>query len=128
MEAVEEALEENHDFKVPAEYLIQLLELVLKGNIFEFNKELFIQLIGTAMGTRAAPSYANFFMARKIDPKILELATLLTNGANPIIFFKRFLDDIFMVYRGSVEKLHLFLTELNKLHPTSKFTSCTTVV
>jgi hypothetical protein len=74
------------------------------------------------MGTRAAPSYANLFMARKIDPKILELATLLTNGANPILFFKRFLDDIFMVYRGSVEKLHLFLTELNKLHPTIKFT------
>ena len=82
---MQEALEENHDLKVPAEYLIQLLELVLKGNIFEFNKELFIQLIGTAMGTRAAPSYANLFMARKIDPKILELATLLSNGANPII-------------------------------------------
>ena len=74
------------------------------------------------MGTRAAPSYANLFMARKIDPKIIELATTLANGSNPILFFKRFLDDVFMVYRGPIDALHHFLTELNNIHPTIKFT------
>ena len=47
-----------------------MLELVLQFNIFEFNTGLFLQMIGTAMGTRAAPSYANIFMARKIDLQI----------------------------------------------------------
>ena len=32
-----------------------------------------------------------------------------------------------MVYRGSVESLHLFMAELNKLHPTIKFTMSHTV-
>jgi hypothetical protein len=127
LEAVKEALEENKDLEIPAEFILQLLDLVLKCNVFEFNSELFLQIIGTAMGTRAAPSYANLFLARKIDPKILELATFLANGTNPISFFKRFLDDIFMVYNGSVESLHVFLTELNKLHPTIKFTMSHTV-
>ena len=52
---------------------MNLLELVLKNNIFEFDEELFIQLIGTAMGTRPAPSYANIFMARNIDKNITRI-------------------------------------------------------
>ena len=122
IEAVREALQERDDLKIPSEFLVRMLELVLKYNIFEFNKELFLQMIGTAMGTRAAPSYANIFMARKIDQKILDLASNLNQGISPIIFLKRFLDDIFMIYTGSVTDLHIFLEELNKLHPTIKFT------
>ena len=39
-----------------------MLSKVLKTNIFEFNRELYLQKMGTAMGTRAAPTYANIFM------------------------------------------------------------------
>ena len=61
LEAVKEALEDvdDSDFN---EFLLRMLEIVLKYNIFEFNKELFIQLIGTAMGSRPAPSYAKIFL------------------------------------------------------------------
>ena len=69
-----------------------------------------------------APAYANIFMAKKIDPLICELAKRIENGENPLRFFKRFLDDIFTVYTGSLENLHLFLSELNNIHPTIKFT------
>ena len=41
---------------------MDLLDLVLNGNIFEFNNKLYIQKIGTAMGTRVAPTYACLFM------------------------------------------------------------------
>ena len=128
VEAAKEALDERYDKKVPTEFIIKLLELVLKNNIFEFNSELFIQMIGTAMGTRPALSYANIFMARKIDSKIVALA----NGddqesnthkpSNPVKFVKRFLDDIFILFRGSPQLLHTFLQDLNKIHPTIKFT------
>ena len=99
-----------------------MLEIVLRYNIFEFNKELFIQLIGTAMGARPAPSYANIFMAKKIDPLIQELAKNVEGGEDPLLFFKRFLDDIFLVYTGCLKNLHMFLSELNNIHPTIKFT------
>ena len=61
-------------------------------------------------------------MARKIDDKIVDLAKNYDNNENPIKFFKRFLDDIFMLFRGSLHQLHSFLEELNEIHPTIKFT------
>ncbi len=39
-----------------------LLELILKLNNFEFNGEHYLQIGGTAMGTKVAPSLANIFM------------------------------------------------------------------
>ena len=48
---------------IPIEYLRRMLELVLKCNNFKFNRKCFLQVNGTAMGTRVAPTYANLFMA-----------------------------------------------------------------
>ena len=72
--------------------------MTLKYNIFEFNQELYLQLIGTAMGIRPAPSYANLFMA-KIDKLAVDLASRFSDGTNPIKAWKRFLDDIHPVGR-----------------------------
>ena len=70
-----------------------------------------------------AVSYANIFMARKIDPKLLAAAEKYRfNGRSPIVFMKRFLDDIKMVWRGSTEDLHKFLSDINKIHSSIKFT------
>ena len=35
---------------------------------------------------------------------------------------KRFLDDIFIIFIGSIAKLHSFLSEINSIHPSIKFT------
>ena len=44
-----------------------LLDKVLKLNNFAFNNHNFIQVTGTAMGTRAAPNDANVYMGRLED-------------------------------------------------------------
>ena len=118
LESVKEALEERSVKDVPTDFIISLLQIILMCNIFQFNSEYFLQVIGTAMGAVPAVSYANLFMARKIDPKILAAAQKYgTNQENPIIFLlKRFLDDVIMAWRGSIENLHLFLKDLNSLH------------
>ena len=41
---------------------------------------------------------------------------------NPIKFFKRFLDDIIMIFKGNSEQLHSFLKEINKIHSSIQFT------
>ena len=75
------------------------------------------------MGSKPAPSYANIHMAKKIDPKFWEIATKCTAGGEiPIKLLKHFLDDIFMVYTGSVSNLHIIFEETNKIHPKIKFT------
>ena len=40
-------------------YIIELLDVVLTNNHFEFDGTLYHQVSGTAMGTKLAPSYAN---------------------------------------------------------------------
>ena len=36
------------------------IDIVLQNNVFEFNESFYLQNQGTAMGTKMAPSYANY--------------------------------------------------------------------
>ena len=55
------------------------------------------------------PPYANIFMDRKIDRKIMEIIEKYSEqGEIPIKFMKRFLDDIFLIFTGSIKNLHKF--------------------
>ena len=73
VQATREALYRRMDQSVPTEFIVTLLELLNKWNIFEFNGSLYQQLHGTAMGQTHAPDYADIFMS-VIDKKILERA------------------------------------------------------
>ena len=100
-----------------------LMEVLLKYNIFTFNEGTFLQQIGAPMGSPPVPSYANIFMATKIDPQIPTAAQKSTQGnTNPIQLMKRFLDDIFLIFNGKSRQLHSMFDELNRIHPTIKFT------
>ena len=118
-----EALNEHNDKDIPSVLVAKLMELILKYNIFEFNGDLFQQLIGTAMGSKPAPSYANIYIAKKIDPEVDRLGMKYgQNGSSALILFKRFLDDLFLLFKGTSKQLHNFFEELNEVHPTLKFT------
>ena len=123
VECVQKRLETNMNSEVPGMYVTRLLELLMKYNVFQFNEVLYQQIVGTAMGSAPAPDYANIFMDMKIDKKIMEIANKYSvNNVIPLKFMKRFLDDIFAIYTGSIESLHKMFNELNTIHPTIKFT------
>ena len=119
LDCLEEALNTREDKSIPTAFLVTLMALVLMRNIFEFDGMLFMQLIGTAMGTRAAPTFANLFMG-KIDKLIQKAAFFGTK--NLIMFYKRFIDDILLIWCGTEAELLQFLDTINSLHPTIKFT------
>ena len=96
MQATREGLDRRANKTVPTDFIVKLLELLTKWNIFEFNGELYQQLEGTAMGQTHAPDYADIFMA-VIDKLILEAAASHGEGVFPIRLMKRFLDDLFRV-------------------------------
>ena len=60
-------------------------------------------------------------MAKKFDPRILKIPTVLSNHSEKKTY-ETFLDDIFIVFTGSVTKLHMLFDEINKTHPKTKFT------
>ena len=98
------------------------MQVILDYSVFEFGGNMYQQQFGTSMGSKLAPPYANIFMANS-ESKIKEIAKKFKeNGQSAIQFFKRFLDDIFLIPLGSLKKLHEFFTEINTLHPTIKFT------
>jgi len=93
-----------------------LLEYVLYMNNFDFNDLHYLQVGGTAMGTKVAPSFANIFMA-DFEDKWVYNYTL-----QPTIWL-RFIDDIFMIWDHGEDTLQIFLQHLNTCHRTIKFTS-----
>ena len=121
---LKEALEEREDKSIPSDFLVKLMDLVQKLNIFEFHDgQLWKQKHGVAMGINPAPSFANIYMARRIDEKIKQLLNQYgENGNLSYIMLKRFLDDLFHIFHGTTKKLHQMYDQINKIHPTLKFT------
>ena len=101
---------------ISTETLCDLIRIILTMNNFSFDDKHYLQMHGTAMGTRMAPSYANLFLAK------LETDALSRSPHQPHTWW-RYIDDIFMIWTHSVDDLHTFTTFLNNIHPTIKFTS-----
>ena len=63
-------LELRDNKQISSDTLIELAEIILKSNLFEFDQKTFKQVRGTAIGTNFAPPYAILFMA-DLEEKIL---------------------------------------------------------
>ena len=107
--------------EMPTDFLMELLRLVLECNTFEFDGKVYQQKQGIATGTVAAPSIANLDMGNK-EKEIL-------STKNPYIkniykgYYKRYIDDIFLMFRGTRAELQGLMEYMNGLFPTIKFTS-----
>ena len=88
---------------------------MLRNNNFEFNENHYLQTLGTAIGTKMAPSYANLFMDR------LERRLLSQAQVKPYIWL-RYIDDVLMVWTGSELEMVEYLNYINEAHETIKFT------
>ena len=97
------------------EVIGELINLVLKHNVFEFNEKFYLQTQGTAMGTKMAPAYANLFMG-KLEKDLINIAN------QHIHTWKRFIDDIFIIWTGTTQEFESYMKKINQIHPTIKFT------
>lgn len=110
MSAVRRAFRNNPDRNRPDEQLLELLHINLACNDFEFNKQTFLQVKGTAMGKRFSPAYANIYMADWEESVFAKCPKL------PEIYL-RYLDDIWGIWTYSREDFEQFATILNDHHP-----------
>ncbi|XP_037101527.1 uncharacterized protein LOC119119330 [Syngnathus acus] len=116
LEAVRNVLTRNPVVGRPDKHILALLELNLTKNDFQFNKEWFLQVKGTAMGKRFSPAYANIYMAE------WEEGALAQSPKKPITYL-RYLDDIWGIWGDSREEFDLFLKTLNDQHPSINLTA-----
>ena len=80
-------------------YIIELQEVVLTNNHFEFNGKHYHQVSGTAMGTKFAPSHAYLFMTKFEEKYVYKYSP------QPKLW-KRFRDEIYLY--GLMEWIHFW--------------------
>ena len=112
------------DSRFKKDFILDSIQFILENNTFEFNNNSFIQILGTTMGTKFAPVYANLVLA------FLE-ETLYKNVEDTYgkdfadkfrLTWKRYLDDCFLFWeqkQGDIGAIHKLLQDL---HPKIKFT------
>ena len=67
------------------------------------------------MGTKTTPPYANIFMGRHEE-------TIREAFIWAIPFWKRFINDILLIFLGTNKQLQSMKDFMNNLHPTIRFT------
>ena len=101
---------------IPTGTLCDLIRMILTMNNFSFNDNHYLQIHGTAMGTKMAPSFANLFLGH------FEANALINAPFHPHMWF-RYIDDIFMIWIEGLDNLKILIDYLKNIHSTIKFTS-----
>lgn len=84
------------------------------GGLFTFDNKLYKQIDGLAMGSPLAPTLSNLFMG------VLENKYLRKYGLQKIKFYKRYVDDIIIIFED--DSVSSFFHYVNTWHPNIKFT------
>jgi hypothetical protein len=91
----------------PVALFLAVLEIIMTRNVFEFDDTCWLQIAGTAMGTSCACMFATLYYA------LHERLSLLPHYHTQLLYFKRFIDDIFGIWIGNNEQWSSFKSDLN---------------
>ena len=94
------------------------MRFIAESSVFVLESQLFIQLLGVAMGSWVSPTFACLFVG------ILEFLMLLTwqdRGEKMPHMIRRFIDDVFFLWRQGEEELSRFTEHIISFHRTIKF-------
>ncbi|KAL2102084.1 hypothetical protein ACEWY4_003845 [Coilia grayii] len=110
LEALEYFLSKRDNSPNPSiNCILELVKLILTCNYFLFQDAWFLQKRGVAMGSPFAPSFANIYMAH------FEERYIYTNKrfTPHIALWKRYIDDVFLLWCGDINTLQDFFNYLN---------------
>ena len=108
-------LNKREDQSVSSESFCKLADILLRHNYFELGKDVYHQILGTTIGTKFAPHYANIFVTG-LEEEIFEKSDF------QLYLWLQYLDDIFSIWTEGLENLKEFFGFLNNVYPSIKFT------
>lgn len=110
----ENCLDRRKNQSPPTHFLMEYLDLIFEYNSFKFEESIYRQAKGISMGSAAAPSGTNIYMADWENTYIFDL------NINPfwdhILLFRYFIDDYFVLLMFS-DMAEKFKRWINTLHP-----------
>ena len=92
---------------------VELMQLATSSTEFSFNNNMHRQIDGVAMGSPLGPALSKIFVGYQ-EAKLFNIAK------RPLVYF-RYVDNTFAVFDNE-EDCNTFLTHLNSLHPSLRFT------
>ena len=95
--------------------LRKLFVFATKQSHFTFNNTIFDQIDGVAMGSPLAPALANLFLGHH------ENNWLKDSKADKVLFYRRYVDDIFCMFKTEND-YEGFFDFINNQHPNIRFT------
>ena len=117
-------LKDKYDNRFSEGFICEAIQIVLDNNIFHFDNKHYLQIKGTAMGTKMAPTYANLVLAY-VEEQLYGNVHQTRGGEYSHYVkenFLRYLDDCFIIWPVSKWSLNEFTNQLNDLHPSLRFT------
>lgn len=112
LRAISHYLSDRDGMMPPSNFIVELTDWVLNNNVFLFQDAMFKQCKGTSMGASFAPEYACLYLG------LWELEYVSNPERNRfkdnIKMYCRFIDDIFLLFKGSQTDLIEFHDYLNK--------------
>ena len=78
------------------QFLLELLEIHLRHNYFEFNSKFYKQIKGIPMGRAWAPAVASLYLAE------WEAEVFRSTGIEPLLY-RRYIDDVIFIMRSNEE-------------------------
>ena len=102
------------DPKVSTNLLMTGLKLCLDNNYFKFNEKIYKQIGGVGTGIKLAPPYACLAVG-DFEKKMFD--DLSPQFKEAISFWKWFIDDIFLLFKGSEAMCNELVDWLNNIMP-----------
>ena len=92
---------------------MKALDLCIKNNYFEFHGKVYKQVGGVGTGVKLAPTYACLGLGKFEDLAFNSNQDLI----DLILLWKRYIDDVFALFKGDKNKLQELVIWLNSLMP-----------
>lgn len=106
--------------RIPSELIMDLLQIALCNNYFLYKDTFYLQVKGVSMGAWFAPNFAILYV-HSLD------TTHILSPTNPFLtlirLWRRYIDNILLLWHGTRANLLLFITWLNNCQPHLMFTS-----
>ena len=128
IEAIQFWLQKRRDLipqRFPNTLILSCIECVLNNNFFRFGNETFLQISGTAMGTKMAPTYAILVMGFLEEKMYTRLKEVYNDDICQEIInsWLRYIDDCWIIWNTNrYGNILIFKNLINSLHPSIKFT------
>ena len=116
LKACEQFLDKRSNRTISTSTLLQLIELVLKMNTFNFNGRYFSQKQGVAMGKKIGPSVACIFMGH------LEELFFADHEHSTPMLYRRYIDEIVGAASCHEIELQCFIDHLTNFNSSIKYT------